>query len=95
MTDHDGDWYSLGLLIDEFADLAHEQRLRFGAEADPAVVVVGQIVRIGTVLRFEHGDVWLFVAVIGDAFGIGVRVVADVVGADPIEEQAVDVIIGE
>ena len=40
VADHDGDWNSLRLFVDEFADVAHEQRLRLGAEADPAVVVV-------------------------------------------------------
>ena len=82
-----------GSLVDELADRAHEQRLRLGAEADPAVVVVGHIVRIGVVLRFERGDVWRFVAAVGDALGIGLRVVADVAGADPVEEQAVDVVV--
>ena len=69
--------------------------LRFGAEADPAVVVVRHVVRIDAVLRFERVDVRRFVAAVGDAVGVGLRVVADVAGADPVEEQAVDVVVRE
>ena len=38
--------------------------------------------RIGAVLAFEGVDVGLLVAVVGDSLGIGLRVVADVAGAN-------------
>jgi hypothetical protein len=60
--------------------------------ANPALVPRVDLARINAELLLEPGDVRLLVAVVRDAFGIVLRVIAHVAGADPVEVQAVDVV---
>ena len=67
VPDHDRDGKLLLVLVHTLADFSHEHRLRRRPRADPALVVVRNIVRVRFVFLFERSHVWLFVAIVGNA----------------------------
>ena len=74
---------------------AHELGLRLNAQANPALVAVGHCVGVHVELGLELLQQRLFVAAVGYAIGIRLRVVSDVAGANPVQEHAVDCILAQ
>jgi len=94
MTHHRADRKFAFVGTNQFARGSHEFGLRFSTNLHPARVVIFQIVRIEFEFLFEIFDERFFVAAIRDAVGIGLRIVAHIAGANPIEENSIE-IVGE